>query len=163
MAFGFVKKTTNGLCKLFKQQKPEGNSKLNPRRNRFPVTSPSEVREGFAAPHSLVQAHRLLFEINCPPRRSPHRRRHPDIRCMPVKNFAEAYRFFIRLFDQRYLSIRQSAGILHYQMQLSDGTVIFDLTDKVTGKPPGTVAVLKINKILYGMQLAEIEFIQSQK
>lgn len=154
MPSGFLVKVADWLRKLFgwKKQGKKASTVIIEK----DIPGSSTVHDNFIRPR-----HFLLKGGN-PVGRS-RSRRHPDIRCVTVDNFTGAYRFFIRLCDQRLIVFRQVAGVMHYELKLSDGTVIFDLTDKTTGRPQGTVAVLRINKEKSGVQIKEIEFVQSKK
>lgn len=150
MLGGFIIKAVGWLRWLFgwnKYKERETPSGVDP-----------ELPPGAVTLDKYVQARRFLYEGGCPVGR-PHSR-HPDIRRIYVKSFSEAYCFFLRLCDQRQIAVRQAAGSLHYEVQLSDKTVIFDLTDKIHGKAPGTLAVLKINTEETDMPIKEIEFVQ---
>lgn len=146
---GFIKRMTDWLRKLFQRKKKMG----------LPALLQEETQEAVIVLDEFAKARHFLYEgkglIGC-----PHSRRYPEIRSLPVKNFAEAYRFFIKLCDQRQLVRINVAGSLHYRIQLSDGTIIFDLTDKVSGRQVGTLAVLKINTVKFTGQISEIEFIK---
>jgi len=142
---GYIKKAVNWFRQL--------SGKKKGKEHTFPLPFPDTPQQDTVTPENPEQIYRLILQES-----RPRSRRHPEIRCIPVKNFAEAYRFFIRLCDQRYLIIHQAAGTLHYRMQLSDGTVLFDFSAKTAGKPAGTIAVLKINEAASGEQITEIEF-----
>ena len=158
MSLGFITRVADWLRSLFGQKKRMENH----RERESPVPVEIELPESVVTLDNYIQARRFLYKEGSPVGRL-RSHRHPDIRCIPVRNFAEAYCFFIRLCDQRLIVLRQAAGILHYECRLADGTVLFDLTDRIRGKPQGTIAVLKINWAEFDAQIAEIEFVHLEK
>lgn len=162
MLGGFIKKTIDWWRKLFRRNERQERKAPVPIEKALPEGE-RKLPESFSVRDDFVRARCFLLKEDRLPAGRSRRSRRPDIRCIPVRNFTEAYCFFIRLCDQRSFVFRQAAGILHYEARLSGGTVLFDLTDKIRGKPPGTLAVLKINKAALDTQIAEIEFIQTKK
>ncbi len=154
MAIGFIAKAVEAFRKLFGRKKVKHSTSSISRRNTSP---PPPI-----APEVYLQERRFLLRNGEPVGRTRNRR-HPTIRCLPVRNFAEAYRFFIRLCDQRRVVLRQAGGYLHYELILDEETVVLDLTDKTKGKPPGTIAVLKVHAIISDGAITEIEFIKLKR
>lgn len=154
MAGSLLAKAVGWLRKLFRGEKAENPVSSIYRENEASIPP--------AIPEFYLQGHRFLLQDGHPVGRQ-RSRRHSGIRCLPVKNFAEAYCFFIRLCDQRRIILRQAGGYLHYELLSKKKTVIFDLTDRIIGKPPGTIAVLKVNAAIVGIEVTEIEFVELKK
>lgn len=154
MSGGFISKAVDWLRRLF------GWKRCKERET--PDTGAIELPEDVVSLDYFVQARHFLYKEGRPVGR-PRSRRHPNIRCIQVDGFSEAYCFFLRLCDQRQIVFRRAAGYFHFELKHSDKTVIFDLTDKISGKPQGTLAVLKINKEETDIPMTEIEFVQSKK
>lgn len=151
MSGGFILKSAIWLRRLL------GGKKRKEKEAQVMVTT--ELPEDNISSDYSVQARRFLYNEGHPVGR-PCNHRRPDIRRIEVNSFTEAYCFFLRLCDQRQIVFRQAAGYFHYELKYSDKTVIFDLTDKIGGKPQGTLAVLMINEEEIDMPMTEIEFVQ---
>lgn len=154
MSGGFIKKAVDWLRKLFGWKRYKEREK--------PIPAVMELPNDVVSLDYFVQARHFLYKEGRPVGR-PRSRRHPDIRCIQVDSFSQAYCFFLRLCDQRQVVFRRVAGYFHFELKHSDKTVIFDLTDKISGKPQGTLAILKINKEETDIPITEIEFVQSKK
>lgn len=151
MSGGFITKMRDWLQRLFGKKKPK--------EIETPASVAIELPEEVVSLDYFTQARHFLYKEGRPVGR-PRSRRHSDIRCIQVNSFSDAYCFFLRLCDQRQIKFRQVAGYVHFELKHSDETVIFDLTDKIGGKPQGTLAVLKINKEETDIPMTEIEFVQ---
>lgn len=87
-----------------------------------------------------------------------HSRRHPDIRVSTVKSFGDAYRFLIRMCDQRLLTWHYGGGYYYYIVTLPGNQGQLILTDKVGYLRDGTIAILKIDVAAILPQIKEIRF-----
>lgn len=85
---------------------------------------------------------------------------HPDIRIVSAKNFSDAYRFFIKLCDQRLLRYRQVRGHLFYKIELPDNIGNLELSDKINKKNDRIVAVIRTDITEITPHVKEIRFMK---
>lgn len=89
----------------------------------------------------------------------PYRRRMPEVKCMKVDGFTDAYRFMLMLCGKPDFSLRRRGRHFLYVVILPGNAGTLELTDKVRGTDKRVAAVLRLNIPACRCEVKEIRFI----